>query len=296
MSDTTANGGRARRRALRQAGPPVADDHSVTEVRTSPAAASVVSTPVAKSDPASVADSAPSLVKASERSTAANAESSPADIVEAAVATEADADSAAGDIDSVAPAAAAASDSEHEPKADSEAEAEPVAKSRKRFGSLDRLARAAAVVALVSLLGLFGSGGVFLYHQHRADALQERRAEYIQVAKQAVINLSTMKDGSVDADIDRILSVASGELKAEYSQNKDLYKKVFEQIKVQSTGTVLAAAIESDSVDAASVLVLAQQTVSNAGTDQPQQKDYRFRVTLKRDGDTVTASGLEFVA
>ncbi|MEV6068857.1 hypothetical protein AB0L82_20090 [Nocardia sp. NPDC052001] len=282
MSDTTANGGRPRRRALRQAGPPVEDEHSGIEVRTSApaAAASVVSTPIEADEPAAVAEPAAAPVEVPRVE----------DAVVVAL-TKSDATAAAESIaetETVGPAAAAASES------DVEDEAEP--KSRKRFGSLDRLGWAAAVVALVSTLALIGSGGVFFYHQHRADALQERRAEYVQVAKQAVINLSTMKDGSVDADIDRILSVASGELKAEYAQNKDLYKKVFEQIKVQSTGTVLATAIESDNADSATVLVLAQQTVSNAGTDQPQQKDYRFRVTLKRDGDTVTASGLEFVA
>ncbi|MFB8001853.1 hypothetical protein [Nocardia sp. NPDC056000] len=288
MSDTTANGGRPRRRALRQAGPPVEDEHSGIEVRTSApaAAASVVSTPIEADEPAAAAEPAPAPVEVPPVENAAVVALTKSGATAAA-------DDSTTETETVGPAAATASESA---ASESEAEDESAPKSRKRFGSLDRLGWAAAVVALVSTLALIGSGGVFFYHQHRADALQERRAEYVQVAKQAVINLSTMKDGSVDADIDRILSVASGELKAEYAQNKDLYKKVFEQIKVQSTGTVLATAIESDNADSATVLVLAQQTVSNAGTDQPQQKDYRFRVTLKRDGNTVTASGLEFVA
>ncbi|MFF2552981.1 hypothetical protein ACFVUS_18405 [Nocardia sp. NPDC058058] len=282
MSNTTATSGRSRRRAMRQAGPPVEDGQpATTETSISAPAKPAGPSPLAKAEPAVPVTAEPGAAEAAVAvDTAVAADSAVAAKSEPVVFAKADSAPAAD-----ADVRAEASDQESEPKA------------RSRFRSLDRLTLAAAAVAIISALLLAGSGGVFFYHKHQANALHERRAEYIQVARQAVINLSTIKDGTADQDIDRILSVVSGDLKAEYAQNRDLYKQIFQQIKVQSNGTVLAAAIEDEGPDSAHVLVLGQQTVTNAASNQPQLKDYRFRVTVKKDGNgTVTASKLEFVA
>ncbi|MFI1914348.1 hypothetical protein [Nocardia sp. NPDC020380] len=259
MSETTAPGGRARRRALRQAGPPASDDQTAVELRITEPAVAPATTGEEK-QPTPVEDAKPAAAKSD---TPATGSESPAED--------------AGEAESAEDAA------------------EPKSKSRRVFDSLGPIGVAAAVVALISTLLLIGSGGVFFYHQNHADALESRRTEYVQVARQAVINLMTVKGDTADQDIDRILAVSSGSLKDEYAQNRDVYKKVFEQVKVQSTGTVLDTAIESDDADSAKVLVLAQQTVSNASSKDPQQKDYRFRVTVTRDSKGVTASNLEFV-
>ncbi|WP_330183661.1 hypothetical protein OHB26_08545 [Nocardia sp. NBC_01503] len=298
MSNTTANGGRSRRRAERQAGPPV-EDAQLTKAESS---SSTTAKPVAskaieqaETTPVVAAESTvPEVVVtvdggAAEQSAGAiDSDTAKVDAIDLSKAVD------TADTVTVETAEAVSADPENSADADSEASD---TKSRSRFRALGRVGMAAAVVAVISALVLAGSGGVFFYHQHQANALHERRAEYIQVAKQTVINLSTMKDGTADQDIDRILSVVSGDLKAEYSQNRDLYKQIFQQIKVQSNGTVLAAAIEDEGPDLAHVLVLGQQTVTNAASNQPQLKDYRFRVTVTKDGNgNVTASKLEFVA
>jgi Mce-associated membrane protein len=168
------------------------------------------------------------------------------------------------------------------------------AAARSRFGLLGW---AAAAVAVLSLAGLLGSGGCYVYHQRHADALNARRAAYLQTARQAVLNLTNITDDSAGRDIDRVLSVASGDLEQEFAQNKDAYQKVVQQIKIKATGEVVEAAIESEDAHVARVLVVATQTLTNAGTDRPQERNYRFRVILARDDQgAVTASGVEFVA
>ncbi|MCX4093423.1 hypothetical protein [Nocardia sp. alder85J] len=163
--------------------------------------------------------------------------------------------------------------------------------------SLGVLGWAATVVTVLSLVLLLGAGGVAIYHQRHADAMSDRRTEYVQTAKQAILNLTNIQDDTASADIDRVLSVASGQLKAEYSSQKDAYAKVVQQAKVKAHGEIVEAALESDSADTAKVLVAATQTLTNAGSTEPQQRTYRFRVTLNRDGNgTVTASEVEFVA
>ncbi|MET9488345.1 hypothetical protein [Nocardia sp. NPDC006630] len=271
MSETPANGGRARRRVVRKAGPPAEGDAAGIEVQES-ALGSVSPEPAA--------------VDAAEPSSVAGTTPAPAGDPEPAVAASTGVASANS---------AAEEDAAPESAGDTEPNSEATSRVRKIAGSLGTVGVAAAVVALISTLVLAGSTGVYFYHQHRADNLSQRRAEYIQVAKQAYLDMSTVKDATADQDIDRLLSVAGGSLKDEYATNRDAYKKVFEQLKVQSTGAVISAAIENDSADSASVLLLAQQTVSNVATNGPMQRDYRIRVHVTRNGQTLSASSLEFV-
>ncbi|MGW3539765.1 hypothetical protein ACWDNI_04330 [Nocardia niigatensis] len=294
MSENTANRNRARRRVVRQAGPPVEGDGAGIEVQT-PAAGVA---PPASADVEAEAEAVESISAASVDSDAVPADGT----VDAASAGDDAVGSASVAEPDVAKAPAAEDDSSQvndavvaDDAAESDAESEPKSKLRRLTGGLGRVGTIAAVVALISTLVLIGSGGVFFYHQHRADALSQRRAEYLQVAKQAYINMATVNNATAGQDIDRLLSVAGGSLKDEYKENRDAYQKIFEQLKVQSSGKVIAAAIESDTADTASVLLLAQQTVSNTATNGPMQRDYRVRVHLTRSGDSVTASSVEFV-
>ncbi|WP_433564349.1 hypothetical protein ACQP1O_02765 [Nocardia sp. CA-151230] len=309
MSDNPANRNRTRRRVVRQAGPPVEDDRTGIEVREAALGAAgpettaaepstvadagaagetAVPKPVqtAKSKPAETAESKPA--EASKSTPAEDAESKPAKAADPIDAESADAEP------EIVVGSGVADDEPVEDAAESE-DGEPDSRLRKIYVSLGRLGSVAAVVALVSALVLIGSGGLFFYHQNRADALRDRRAEYVQVAKQAYLDMVTVKSDTADQDIDRLLSVAGGGLKDEYATNKDEYKKLFEQLKVQSSGKVISAAIERDDKDSATVLLLAQQTVSNVASNGPMQKDYRFRVTVTRKGDSVTASSMELV-
>ncbi|PPJ18575.1 hypothetical protein C5E44_11130 [Nocardia nova] len=163
--------------------------------------------------------------------------------------------------------------------------------------SLGPLGWAAAVVAVLSLILLVGSGGFFAYHQHQVGAQADQRAEYVQTAKQAILNLTNIKDDTAKQDIDRVLSVASGQLKQEYSERKDAYAQVVQQAKVKASGEIIETAVESQDDHTAKVLVAAKQTLTNAGAKDPQERYYRFRVTVDRDDNGgITASQVEFVA
>ncbi|WP_062994450.1 hypothetical protein [Nocardia mikamii] len=163
--------------------------------------------------------------------------------------------------------------------------------------SLGPLGWAAAVVAVLSLILLVGSGGFFAYHQHQVSSQADQRTEYIQTAKQAILNLTNIKDDTAKQDIDRVLSVASGQLKQEYSERKDAYAQVVQQAKVKASGEIIETAVESQDDHTAKVLVAAKQTLTNAGAKDPQERYYRFRVTVDRDDNGgITASQVEFVA
>ncbi|MGW4769293.1 hypothetical protein ACWEO2_14770 [Nocardia sp. NPDC004278] len=165
-----------------------------------------------------------------------------------------------------------------------------------KSGPPRRLLVAVAAAAALIAIALVVSTGFFTYQLHSAAERDARRADYTQTAKQAILNLTTIKDDTAKADIDRVLSVASGELKAEYAQRKDAYASVVEQAKVKATGEIIESAIESEDGDSARVLVAAKQTLTNAGMADPQTRYYRFRVTVTRGDNGITASQVEFVA
>ncbi|NKY47440.1 hypothetical protein [Nocardia cerradoensis] len=273
--------GRVRRRASRQAGAPT-DAVAVERTESSPAHDTV--------KPAT-ADETVELSTASPASAAESSSETPSDAVSdtGAVSDSTGKLSTAADDDKTvrltgSPEEAAAADA-----------AADAPESRKR--SLGPLGWAAAVVAVLSLILLVGSGGFFAYHQHQISTQADQRTEYIQTAKQAILNLTNIKDDTAKQDIDRVLSVASGQLKQEYSERKDAYAQVVQQAKVKASGEIIETAVESQDDHSAKVLVAAKQTLTNAGAKDPQERYYRFRVTVDRaDNGGITASQVEFVA
>ncbi|QIS08509.1 hypothetical protein [Nocardia arthritidis] len=152
-----------------------------------------------------------------------------------------------------------------------------------------------AACAVLTLLLLTGAG-VSVYFTRTEAKDEARRAEYVQTARQAVINLTTIHADSAKQDIDRILSVASGEFRSEFDKRVDPFASIVQQAKVVSNGEVVEAAIESEDDDSARVLVAAKQTLTNAGDPGPQTRNYRFRVTVTRTDAGLKASKVEFVA
>ncbi|MBF5001182.1 hypothetical protein IRT45_29020 [Nocardia sp. BSTN01] len=263
--------GRVRRRASRQAGAPT-DAVAVERTESAPAADSTVKS-----------GAADATVKLSTASPASGAKS-PAAVSDPTVGL-----STAADDDKTV---RLTGPPEETAAADAPAETSEPAKR-----SLGPLGWAAAVVAVLSLLLLVGSGGFFAYHQHQVSTQADQRTEYIQTAKQAILNLTNIKDDTAKQDIDRVLSVASGQLKQEYSERKDAYAQVVQQAKVKASGEIIETAVESQDDHTAKVLVAAKQTLTNAGAKDPQERYYRFRVTVDRDDNGgTTASQVEFVA
>ncbi|NEW28028.1 hypothetical protein [Nocardia cyriacigeorgica] len=151
---------------------------------------------------------------------------------------------------------------------------------------------ASAIVALALVAGAV----ISVFAVRSADERDALRAEYIQTARQTVLNLTTIRADTAKEDIDRILTMASGEFKDEFNGRVDPFTEVVKQAKVQSTGEVVEAALESSDDDSARVLVAAKQTVTNAGQEGPQLRYYRFRITVTNSDAGMTASDVEFVA
>lgn len=154
------------------------------------------------------------------------------------------------------------------------------------------LSAACAVVAIAALVAAV----VSVFAMRSADNSEDQRSAYVQTARQAVLNLTTIRQDSAKEDIDRILAVASGQFKSEFDGKVDPFLDVVKQAKVVSNGEVVEAALEKSDDNSAQVLVAAKQTLTNAGQDQPQLRYYRFRITVTNGDSGMTVSNVEFVA
>ncbi|MGW0248169.1 hypothetical protein ACWDYH_16225 [Nocardia goodfellowii] len=157
-----------------------------------------------------------------------------------------------------------------------------------------RIVALAACAVLV--LALMVGAGVSIYLTHNNSVREDRRTEYVQAARQAVLNLTTIRADSAKEDVDRILATASGKFKTEFDGRVDPFLQIVQQAKVVSNGEIIEAALVRDDENSATVLVAAKQTLTNAGSTEPQTRFYRFRITVNRTDSGMSASNVEFVA
>ncbi|NKY35843.1 hypothetical protein HGA13_22620 [Nocardia speluncae] len=171
------------------------------------------------------------------------------------------------------------------------------AESATKGGSSSWKRIVALAAAAVLAIGLVGAAVVSMIAVQSTEQRDERRAEYVATARQTVLNLTTIRADTAKEDIDRILTMASGDFKTEFDGRIDPFTEIVKQAKVQSTGEVVEAAVERDDENSGVILVAAKQTLTNAGAEGEQQRHYRFRVTVQRaDDGALTASNVEFVA
>lgn len=155
----------------------------------------------------------------------------------------------------------------------------------------------ASAAAVILVLGMVSVAVLSVFAVQSTEERDTNRAEYVQTARQTVINLTTISADSAKEDIQRVLTMASGEFKTEFDGRIDPFTEIVKQAKVTSNGEVIEAAIENEDEKSARVLIAAKQTLTNAGQEEPQDRFYRFRVTVSRGDDgNLSASNVEFVA
>jgi Mce-associated membrane protein len=194
------------------------------------------------------------------------------------------------------PVDAANSDTEAIKKdiAEEPAEAEPAGKRRRwRAGRiLKTLAAAIAIACTAALITL--SVLMILDHRHQ-EADQQRRAQYAAAARQSVVTLMSMDFNKAKEDVQRIIDNSTGSFKEDFKNQADDFIKVTQESKVVTEVNVNTTAVESMSDDSAVVLVSASSRVTNAAGAKQEPRSWRLSVDVKRDGDQLKMSKVEFV-
>jgi Mce-associated membrane protein len=150
----------------------------------------------------------------------------------------------------------------------------------------------AGLVLVVALAGLTGWLG---YRTYQADQDQKQRDLFVQVGRQAAQNLTSIDWEHAEADVQRVLDVATGTFYDDFQTRAEPFMQVVKEAKSKSVGTLGDAGLESVSDGKAEVLVAVTVQSSNAGAPAQAPRAWRMRLTVQRVDDGAKVSQVEFV-
>lgn len=175
-----------------------------------------------------------------------------------------------------------------------------VARLRRRLTSRRltsrRLTRAgsALVTGALILAGVTGLAGWLGYSAYQAHRAQTQRDQFVSVARQGAVNLTTIKYTEVDADVQRIIDLATGSFREDFEQRAKPFIEVVKAAQSKSEGTVTDAGLESQQGDSAQVLVAVAVKSQTAGGEEPQ-REWRMRIEVRAVGADAKVSNVVFV-
>jgi Mce-associated membrane protein len=181
---------------------------------------------------------------------------------------------------------------EFEPEsAADDSDGEPTPPSRKPIAPSLRatLFGVAMVVVLAGLVGWLG------FRAHQSQQPQAQRSQFLQVARQGALNLTTIDWQHAEADVHRILDGATGEFYDDFAKRSQPFIDVLTKAQAKTVGTITEAGLESQTNDSAQALVALSVQTSNAGEAEPVPREWRMRINVQKVGDQVKVSNVGFV-
>jgi Mce-associated membrane protein len=154
--------------------------------------------------------------------------------------------------------------------------------------------RALGLVILI-VLALTGLSGWLGYHAYESREAQQQRNLFLQIGRQAALNLTTISHNHPDADVQRILDSATGTFYDDFRKRSAPFIEVVKEAQSESQGIVTEAGVESEEAEGARILVAVTVKTSTAGAPQPQPRMWRMRIDLQKAGDGAKVSNVEFV-
>lgn len=153
--------------------------------------------------------------------------------------------------------------------------------------------RPSAVVSALALalIAAIACAGVFAYQLEHRRSLDTSRAEAVDTARTFAITLFTYSADTFDTYVDDVLSGATGSLADTFTETSSDLQATLVEAGATSTAQVLDIAAKSTAVDRVEVLVIIDQTASNATVTEPRQAVNAVVMTLekKEDGRWLTS-------
>jgi len=211
--------------------------------------------------------------------------------------TDTDATADAEDFDAAVGATDDAEDADGTEDADATAggsEAEDATDAKPPRAPMSHI-RLGAIIGLVIVIALGGVVGWLGYQTYRGYQADQQRALFLQVGKQAAVNLTTIDFENADRDVKRILDSATDVFYDDFFKRSGPFIEVVKQAQSKSVGEVTGAGVESEDSDSAQILVAVTVKTSNAGAPEQAPRAWRMRIIVKKVGDDAKVSNVEFV-
>jgi Mce-associated membrane protein len=157
-----------------------------------------------------------------------------------------------------------------------------------------RTARA-AVVSLAAVVALAGLTGWLVVGAVQAHQVEQKRATFLAVGRQAALNLTTINHNDADAAIKRILDISAGPFREDFQQRAEPFVQVVKQSQSDSEGTVTEAGLESVDGDHAQVVVSVSVKTTSPGAGAQPPRLWRMRLDVERTGNDTKVSKVGFV-
>lgn len=150
------------------------------------------------------------------------------------------------------------------------------------MSSRTNLSRSARFVpaALAVVLAALVATSAWLWWDKRPDVDHSVTA----AAGQQAVNFFSLDHRHIEADLDRVLALATGEFKQQYAQQRDRIAEGVRHRKVTVTAAVPdnGVALEYQRGDDAQVLVAIDATTKQAKAKKSKTNRYRVRLTMRR--------------
>lgn len=151
---------------------------------------------------------------------------------------------------------------------------------------------------LLGMVAVVGVGAMASWLGFRAYSLRqqhEQRETFIQVGRQAAVNLTTIDWQSVDSDIQRILDLSTGSFYDDFSKRAKPFSEIVKKVHSKSVGTVTEAGLESVSGNQAQVAVAMSVKSSSADAAEADPRPWRMRIDVEQVDGGVKVSNVVFV-
>ncbi len=124
---------------------------------------------------------------------------------------------------------------------------------------------------------------VFLSVQLYRVTSDDRRKEQARVvAREFAERLTTYSYQTLDADIEKVLELATGSFKRDYDQvlGGDTFRTSLQDVQGSSTGKVLTVTVADIDGSEATAVAIVEQTIRNKNLDEPRIRTSRIEMTM----------------
>ncbi|MEO6793175.1 MAG: Mce protein [Mycobacterium sp.] len=168
--------------------------------------------------------------------------------------------------------------------------AAPVAPAARWRPQRSTVTIAAITAAYLAVFGLAGGLGWQLWQQHRitaaGEAARHAAVDYAQV-------LTSIDSNKVDDDFAAVLNGATGDFKDTYTKASGQLRQLLIDNKASAQGTVVGSAVQSESKGEVVVLLMVNQTITNATRPDPRVDRSRMKMTMQKVDGQWLASKVE---
>jgi Mce-associated membrane protein len=213
---------------------------------------------------------------------------------EAAEAEVAETEAAEAEVEAAEALAAAAQARAERLRAEALTPDPPTWPKRRRFRRPRWSTTVAVLAAFVTAASLAASGYV-VWHHREAIRHHQQEAEFAAAARQIAFTLMSIDAAKAEESVKQILDSSTGQFHDEFKSASEDFVELAQDGKVVTDVTVKAAAVETMTDDAATVLVTTTSTVTNAAGADKQPRAWRLSIDIVREAGQLKMSKMEFV-